>query len=217
VLPFFVCDRFRLPIVPILVMFAAEGMLTLYETLRACRFYRGTFLAAGVGALAGVASLPLAHFDLGRDHWMLAQAFLERGDPDKAITEYRAVLAIHPDQASAWTDLGRVQTLLGKYSDAEQSLRQATRISPGFGSAHAALGDIHRIRGATGAALAEYRLAVEADPTLVNAWISLARLLRSDGQAELAREALLKGRALNPGVTLFDAALREMGGGLQGP
>jgi len=45
----------------------------------------------------------------------------------------------------------------------------------------------------------------------------LARLLRSDGQAELAREALLKGRALNPGVTLFDAALREMGGGLQGP
>jgi len=216
-LPFFVCDRFRLPMVPILAVFAADGMLTLKETVRARRFRRAALLTAGVVALAGVSSLPLARFDLGRDHWMLAQGFLERGDPEDAIAEYRAVLALHPDQASAWTDLGVVQTRLGRYSDAEQSLRQATLISPGLGSAHAALADWHRIRGATDAALAEYRLAVEADPTLVEAWLSLARLLRSDGQNELAREVLLKGRSLNPGVTLFDAALRETGSGTQGP
>ncbi len=216
-LPFFVCDRFRLPVVPILVIFAADGMATLYETLRAHRFQRTALLVAGLVVLAGLVSLPLAHFDLGRDHWMLAQAFLERGDPEKAIAEYRAVLAIHPVQASAWTDLGLVQSRLGRYAEAEQSLRQATRISPGFGAAHAALADIHHIRGAIDAALAEYRLAVETDPTLVNAWISLARLLRSDGEIELARQTLLRGRSLNPGVTDFDAALRDMGNGARAP
>src|SRR5207247_1878413 len=127
-LPFFVCDRFRLPVVPILVIFAADGMVTLYETLRSHRFRPAALLVAGIVVLAGLVSLPLAHFDLARDHWMLAQAFLERGDPDKAIAEYGAVLAIHPDQAGAWTDLGLVQTHLGRYSDAEQSLQEATRI-----------------------------------------------------------------------------------------
>jgi tetratricopeptide (TPR) repeat protein len=212
-LPFFVCDRFRLPVVPILLVFAADGLATLYETLRARRFRRAARLAAGVGVLAGLVSLPLVRFDPGRDHWMLAQAFLERGDPEKAIDEYRAVLAIRPDQAGAWTDLGLVQSRLGRYTDAEQSLRRATSLSPGLGSAHAALADIHRIRGAVEPALAEYRLAVEADPTLVSAWISLARLLRSDGETELARRTLLKGLSLNPGVESLEAALRDMGGG----
>src|SRR5207247_10524893 len=75
-LPLFVCDRFRLPLVPFLVMFAADGMATLYETLRAHRFRRAALLAANVLALAGLVGLPLTHFDQGRDHWMLAQAFL---------------------------------------------------------------------------------------------------------------------------------------------
>src|SRR5439155_2553754 len=158
-LPFFVCDRFRLPVVPILVMFAADGMATLYDTLRAHRIRQAALLVAGIVVLAGLVSLPLARFDLGRDHWMLAQAFFERGDPEKAIAEYRSVLAIHPDQAGAWTDLALVQLRLGRYTDAEQSLRQATRISPGLGAAHAALADIHRVRGAIQPALAEYRLA----------------------------------------------------------
>jgi len=36
-LPFFVCDRFRLPIVSTLVMFAADGIVTSGEALRARR------------------------------------------------------------------------------------------------------------------------------------------------------------------------------------
>jgi tetratricopeptide (TPR) repeat protein len=210
-LPFFVCDRFRLPVVPILVVLAADGMVTIGDALVARRIRRAILLSAAVSIFAFVAALPLAHFDQARDHWMLAQAFLERGELEQAIFEYGAVLAIHPDQSRAWTDLGLAQERLGRYSDAEKSLERATRISPGLGFAHAALADLERRRGAIDAAVAGYRRAVEADPALVDAWLSLARLLLADGETDLARRTLLEGRARNPGVAAFDAALREIG------
>ena len=210
-LPFFVCDRFRLPAVPMLVPLAADGMVTCVDAIVARRWSRAGGLAAGVAGLGVLVGLPLVRFDMSRDHWMLAQAFVESGRPDRAVSEYEAVLAQHPEQAGAWTDLGLVQLRIGRDADAGRSLRRAIQIAPGLGLAHAALADLDVRRGAIDAALAGYRRDVEADQSLESAWLSLARLLQADGESGLAREALLRGRALNPGDASFDAPLREIG------
>ena len=216
-LPFFVCDRFRLPAVPLLVLLSADGMIVCVDSVRRRLWSRTATLLAGLAAAGALVGLPLKRVDPGRDHWMLAQAFVEAGKPERAIPEYQTVVSLHPYLEQAWIDLAQAQLRLGKTAEAEASLRRAIQVSPDSGSAHAALGDLARRRGDIDAALAEYRRAVEADPSLVEAWLSLARLLRADGEFALARQTLLRGRALNPGVAAFDAALGEMGAAPGGP
>ncbi len=216
-LPFFVCDRFRLPAIPLLVLLAADGMVACANSVRQRQWRRTVSLAAALAGASALVSLPLNRVDPGRDHWRLAQAFLEAGRPERAIAEYQVLLSLHPEQGKGWTDLAFTQLRLGKIADAEASLRRAIETSPDFGLAHAALGDLLHRRGSIDAALIEYRRAVEVDPSLVEAWLSLARLLQADGELDRARQTLLKGRALNPGVAAFDTALREIGAAPEGP
>ncbi|MDC0088532.1 sulfotransferase [Porticoccaceae bacterium] len=57
-----------------------------------------------------------------------AQVLERRGELTLAVAEFNKLLAIAPDFAHAWADLGRVQQSLGELENAEQSLRRALRL-----------------------------------------------------------------------------------------
>ena len=54
-----------------------------------------------------------------------AQVWERRDKPERAAKGFQEVLAITPDFAHAWADLGRVQLALQQYQSAEKSLRRA--------------------------------------------------------------------------------------------
>ncbi|MBW3670473.1 MAG: tetratricopeptide repeat protein [Acidobacteria bacterium] len=55
----------------------------------------------------------------------------EQGRDEEAIRLYRTIIEANPNDATAWINLGNVQTKLGKSAEAEASYRQALAISPG--------------------------------------------------------------------------------------
>jgi tetratricopeptide (TPR) repeat protein len=57
-------------------------------------------------------------------------ALEEAGRLDEAIALYRRVLAVRPDSARAWTNLGNAQGARAATPDAEKAYREALRLSP---------------------------------------------------------------------------------------
>jgi len=216
----FVCDRFRLPAAPVLILFAADALVALYDAVREGRWLLVRPLMAGLVPLAVIIGLPLVHYNHGRDHWMVAQALEAEGQPEAAVAEYRAALAEDPSMGEVWNNQARLLIRLGRYPEAEESLRQAVGAAPGLAYPHQGLADLMRLkaladrqhaRGSIDEAMQEYRRALEIDPSLVDAWLSLARLHYDRGETALARALLLKGKSLNSGVLRFDEILREIG------
>jgi hypothetical protein len=81
--------------------------------------------AAAGHALLLVRARPVVDGDL------LAGVVLEEaGRLEEAVALYRRVLAVRPESARAWTDLGNAQGAQGATEDAEKAYRQALRLSP---------------------------------------------------------------------------------------
>ena len=71
----------------------------------------------------------------------------------------------------------------------------------------ASLGSLYAIRGDAERAIAEYRKAIELDPTFVQAYVNLADLYRERGVESAGEAALRAGLARNPKVAALQYAL----------
>jgi tetratricopeptide (TPR) repeat protein len=120
-----------------------------------------------------------------------------RGEWEEADRAYRSVLAIHPDIASCWSNLGLVLRARAKPDEAEQAARMALRLSPDFADAHNSLGmaqhDLNRLAEAENS----FRGALRLRPDHAAAWINLGLVRQKRGalgDAEACyRQALLCG------------------------
>ncbi|MGE5177193.1 MAG: tetratricopeptide repeat protein [Hyphomicrobiales bacterium] len=130
VIAFFITARYRLPLVPLLLVFAAEGGRWLFAE------------AAGrprVAAWAGAAALFLVA-NLGQgamDRTMNADAefsvgarLLRHGDRIAGRAHIEAALARDPKYLEAWVNLGALDADEGKYEEAEGAFRRALAIDP---------------------------------------------------------------------------------------
>jgi Flp pilus assembly protein TadD len=92
------------------------------------------------------------------------------GDQKGAIREYREGLALNPDSATAYFDLGLVLAGEGDVGNAEKHFRQAIHLAPNYFEAHLKLGQILFHRGETAHAAPHLRKAAESpDANLRNA------------------------------------------------
>jgi 4-amino-4-deoxy-L-arabinose transferase-like glycosyltransferase len=158
---FFLFSRYRLPVVPALLLLAAV------VPARAVTAWReGRRLA--VGALAALVAaawifphlLPLGpRWDLV--HYNLARLADEDGDEPAAVAHYRAALAADPADYLACLNLGTHAARAGRYAEALAWFRRTVDLEPRFddawadlGSAQLALGDVAAAEEAFDRALA---------------------------------------------------------------
>ena len=94
VLVFFVNARLRLPVVPVLIIFAAWTLCTLFVTLKARR-YRAALAPLALTLIAGLAvnaSYASFHRDRGTHHaiswYTIGSAYLQKGQRDDAVAAY---------------------------------------------------------------------------------------------------------------------------------
>jgi Tfp pilus assembly protein PilF len=81
------------------------------------------------------------------DHLRKAAEYLKANDPNSAVKEFDAVLALDPKNAEAFANLGVIAFFLHNYKNASQYLRSALAIDPSLAKTQALLGICERKLG----------------------------------------------------------------------
>lgn len=138
VILFYVFARYRYPLAPICMLFAAGGVAAMFDPKVIAR-RKELFLGAAMGVAAAVianwplgvrgAALALTYFNLGT-------AELEKKDWRQARRYYEQALEADPNMFNAHGNLGNVLARLGDNDGAIAHYRRAVELSPDYADVH---------------------------------------------------------------------------------
>jgi tetratricopeptide (TPR) repeat protein len=197
-LPFFITARYRLPVVPVMIVFCGEGALWLWNKLR--RRERSGWtrpLAVLVVALI-VVHLPIVGFTFAHQYSLLGEIHRKAGRFEEAADAYRAAIREEPDHDMAHSNLGSLLGRMKRYDEAEKELRQAIALNPTSAAAHSNLGNILVQTGRLDEALESLGLAVSIDPDHRPAWENMGRAAILVDDSALAVRAIEEILRLDP-------------------
>lgn len=173
---FYVVGRYRMPLVPPLLVCAAAGLVAAATALRERRW---SWLA-GYGALLVVLSLlaaPRWLHVVHDDTWQqIGHARLEEARAGDALAAYERALELNPRAGHAWLGKGLALVELGRWHASLEALERAVALEPGFPPAQFFLGRSLERTGQPARARDAYARALALDPDLPEAQAGLARL-----------------------------------------
>jgi tetratricopeptide (TPR) repeat protein len=111
------------------------------------------------------------------------------GDPERwesAVDAYERVIALDPDYAAAWNNLGLLQHRMGHYERAGECYKAALEADDSCCQAAFNLGSLHEDLGDFPSAIHWYRRALEMEPDYADAHFNLAGVLGKTGRADSA-------------------------------
>jgi len=193
VIAFFVCTRFRIPVMVILVILACEGARWWIAALRTKRWLAAAVAAVAIAPLAWwVNDLPDNVVDPDfQGYEIVGDLMIRQNDPDGAITLLREGLTLQKDFCGLYVTLGRALIKKGEqeqaaleargrgaealqqrdrwYAEAARELNTASRIKSTrsedwWGKAAYWRGYIHANQGDLDSAIAAFRLAIKLEP-----------------------------------------------------
>ncbi len=172
----YVVARYRIPIVPALLVFAAYGCIAFFGLIKD-RDRKGLALFVVVLAFAFALSFPQwrpPSFDVS---WQkLGHAYSKEGKMEDAIAAYETSLAINPRSGQAWLGLGMAFESRLRLGDALAAYEKAVEHDPAFAPGHLLWARSLERAGNAGQALDEYRRALELEPSLAEAEAGVRRL-----------------------------------------
>jgi tetratricopeptide (TPR) repeat protein len=115
-------------------------------------------------------------------HYNLANALLENGDVDRALTEARLAVTLQANDADARVALGNALLSKGRVEDSINEYSHALRINPDNEKAHCNLGNALEQKGDIPGAGQEYRRALELAPDNPEAHLGLGNVLFQQGR-----------------------------------
>ena len=208
-LPFFAAGRYRVPIVPILMLPAAYGIDRIVGFFIARRLVSAAvsiLLILGAYALASLNPTGYApdeakwRFDRGAD-------FRARGDSARAVREYEMAIELRPAYPQAHTNLGLALIDVGRADDAIMHFREALRIMPGEAIPHYGLGLAYSSLGRPEDAVPQFEQAVRIDPKHAGSQYELGVLLYAQGRLPESMSHLRRAITADPRMGMAHAAL----------
>lgn len=190
IVAFFVSSRYRLPLAPIVVLFAAGGIDWLWTELRGRTVTPGRWRGLAWGGLVVAGLLvnrpirtPTDHVDFHAElYCLLGAAELKAEHYDEATRHLEQALTLDPRSADAHTWLADLALQQGKRDRAADHLRQALLLDPDAVEALRLRGDLRRREGKLQDALVSYEAALKRDPFAAEAHAGLAETLYELGR-----------------------------------
>ncbi len=191
VILFFVNARFRLPVVAVMVLFAAAGAAWLIE-----RFAKRETRAFAVGAVAVAVLAFLLNFDFyptqrgerSQTYYTIGLARGWQGRYQEAIEHYRHAIELSPGYARAYHQMGLTFEQLERDDEALEAYRTAAGLDPGFASPFNNIGILHWEKGEHEEAARWFAQALTIDPYLAKAHYNLAMMMVNLDDLEVAED-----------------------------
>ncbi len=143
-------------------------------------------VAKGPGMFRARANLGLAYKHAGRD--------------EEALRQLQLALALKPDYADAWVEVGNLFSDRGEVGEAAQAYAQSLRFNPALEGAHYNLGNLAQGRGAWQEAVAYYREALRLNPAFAQAHNNLGQAYEALGRSDQALAEYRQALAADPGL-----------------
>lgn len=215
---FYVFARYRFPLVPILMLLAAGGLLASIDLFRAGQLRR---LAAPVALAVAAFLVARLSLDSGRTaaatHYLSIAIALSK-DParaEEALGFYRRALEEDPRFPAAQLGLGAVLARIGRHEEAIGYYRAAIALWPTYGEAHYNLGLSLVAVGRPQEAEPAYREALRLRPDDPDTRLALGKALTMLSRPGPALEQFEQGLAARPqdtrGLVGAGVALTQLG------
>jgi tetratricopeptide (TPR) repeat protein len=162
-LPFFVVERFRVPVMPFLFLFGAYGLYRIGQLLASRSFYKAVYWTTLCALLYIAASRPIASYtpDLPRWHFLRGNAYEYAGQFDAATKEFRQAILLRPNYMEACYNLGRILVALGRPDEAIYQYSKALKVRPTSAKVHNNLGFVLAAKGKLDEAISHYSEALQ--------------------------------------------------------
>lgn len=199
---FFVPARFRLPVIPFLIIFASFAIHWLV-----CRLLRKKFMSLLIFLIILIPFFLLTnsnfyHLSAGNfssARFSLGNVYLKKGDFEKALEEYNAALEEESYPTRAHLNKGIIFFRLGDYDEAEREFLKELEVDPESEKSYNNLSVLHRLQGRHDEAIKTARRSIEIKPYYPEAYINLALAYQEKGDLDNAREVLQEGIGVIPG------------------
>ena len=212
IVPFFCTARYRMPVVPLLILLAAHAVFSSVPAARE-RHWKSLVGRGVILALATLLVLWTPHSKPSGNDFisltLLGHLYDDHGDPEKAVDTYREALALAPGDLEACYGLGSALTKLNRLPEGIEVFRRVLSGPRPFragqtvgmlASVHSNLANALAQTGAYAEAVDHYRAAIEHDPTggKGSDQYNLGLVLTALGRIDEAIDAFEQALAVNP-------------------
>jgi 4-amino-4-deoxy-L-arabinose transferase-like glycosyltransferase len=166
VVVFFVTSRYRMPVVPVMLLFASY---TAWQTVENCRRRRLKTVLLSVGGFVVVGFLvncdltgPVTPPD-SQNYYTLGSVHSRKGELEKAKESYRKAIEADSTFADPHNNLGNIYAGSGDLTAARLEFQRALELDPSFSKAYFNLGNTYYSEGDFGTAARLYEQAVYYD------------------------------------------------------
>jgi tetratricopeptide (TPR) repeat protein len=200
VVVFYVFARYRYPLVPLLILFAAAGLVEARAFVRRVGNAFSTWTLSVVAVIAVFANWPMLS-----GAWMqavtegnLGTALQSEQRLDEAAAHYRRAIAFRPDYAAAYSNLGTALRAQGRLDEAVATYERALALQPDFPDAHYNLANALTDQGKAGAAIEHFQIALRVIPGSAEVHNNLGIALAADGKTDEAAAEFRAALAADP-------------------
>jgi tetratricopeptide (TPR) repeat protein len=203
VISFFVASRFRLPVIPLLIIFASYSIYWLVEKIKN-KQTRPLFVSLSVLIpLLLIANSNLFEVNkpnLSATYNTLGIVYTQKGWYDSAISIFQESIKANPNSALPHLYLGHVNYQKGYWDEAIKEYKEAIDLDSTMAIAYSDLGYLYDQMNNDEEAFRVYRKAVEIDSTQVRVLVNLAFLFEKKGLYEQAVSQYQKALVFEPEV-----------------
>ncbi len=197
---FFVCSRFRAPLLPVLAVPAGHALVLGFDALRS-KAWKGLSVGTLVfGLLAALTLIKPPGVDStgSMGHWALGIAELDKGAAGEAKAHFQAALTANPRNLYALRDLGRAHKAAGELLEACEQYKQALQLKPNAFETRSEFVDLLIARQELDEARQVAQAGLQHSPEFALSYDAMGRVLYSNKQWEAAATVLRKGLEREP-------------------
>ena len=204
VVMFFVNSRFRLPVLPFLIILAGFALIELYRMITAREIKR--IMASAVLLLIFAILVNSNFYDVGKgsfaqSYFGLGNVYLKNGDYQNALLQYRTALEKQPTLPRAHLNRGVIFFNMRNYTSAENEFLEEIKVNPQDEKAYNNLSVLYRLQGKTSQAIQFAQKALQSRPNYPFAYFNLSAAYQVQNQLPKAESVLVAGTQIIPQST----------------